>query len=278
MRVPRCLPLFFQSDEDITCVGGAKRSKTGEDGVKILPTIVGDAPCPAPDIGFCSALDTLVMCATEGVKRNGEVPVAPSVDRGQAACQRPHVLSHQYPSVSRARKITPSPTADSASSGESQQYSNRGVDERDDVKGTSVKLHRGLSTATLDNSVPTPTDDACALCFKVRREGEDFRDVRNIHVHWARLMEMLPSHTLYLSEWTSRRQYYQFDPSIKLEKHFKCFTHEQIMFAFDGLDTGKRCHKHCLHAFNFTVKTRFEQFARDTGYAGAPPDVRVMDM
>jgi hypothetical protein len=120
---------------------------------------------------------------------------------------------------------------------------------------------------------PCTSGEVCALCSRQRREGEDFRDVRNIHVHWARLMEFL-SNRHYLSEWTTRRQYYAFDPAIKLEKHFKCFSHDQVSFAFDGLANGKRCHKHCLHAFNFTVKTRFEEFAAATGYSGSAPDVR----
>lgn len=115
-------------------------------------------------------------------------------------------------------------------------------------------------------------EDDCALCGKGRKSGEDFRDVRNIHVHWARMMELCcPRH--YLSEWTTRKAYYSNLPRIKLEKHFKCFTHEELHRTFSQLNSGKRCHKHCLHAFNFSVKVRFDQWARDTNYTGPKPDV-----
>ena len=116
--------------------------------------------------------------------------------------------------------------------------------------------------------------DICALCGKGRKSGEDFRDVRNIHVHWARVLELCSSRH-YLSEWTSRKQYYANLPKIKLEKHFKCFTHEQLDNTFRTMNSGKRCHKHCLHAFNFTVKVKFDIFQRDTKYTGPKPDVRA---
>ncbi len=37
--------------------------------------------------------------------------------------------------------------------------------------------------------------------------------------------------------------------------------------------TNKRCHKHCLHSFNYTVKVRFDEFQATTKYQGPPPDV-----
>jgi hypothetical protein len=55
----------------------------------------------------------------------------------------------------------------------------------------------------------------------------------------------------------------------------RCFTHAQLAHAFSGCDTGKQCHKHCLHAFNFCVKKKFEVFQADTGYKGPEPDVRT---
>jgi hypothetical protein len=226
-------------------------------------------------------------------------------------------------------------------------------------------------------------DDLCSLCGKGKKAGEDFREVRNIHVNYARLLE-LSSERHFLSEWNSRKQYYANVPvraaavcrvcvapavlcnhqscvwrglralpglvracalhcprnavavptvgpsrstvfatpcscaqpawcrvtasrstaivflwrpvvvplprvvtlvlvpgntrvtlqGIKLEKHFKCFTHEQLDNAFRHCDSGKRCHKHCLHAFNFCVKVKFDVFQAATGYSGPKPDVR----
>ncbi len=37
--------------------------------------------------------------------------------------------------------------------------------------------------------------------------------------------------------------------------------------------TNKRCHKHCLHSFNYTVKVRLDEFQATTKYQGPPPDV-----
>ena len=117
-------------------------------------------------------------------------------------------------------------------------------------------------------------EDTCALCGKGRKAGEEFRDVRNIHVHWARVMELCCPRR-YLSEWGTRKHYYAHLPRVKLEKHFKCFTHEDLSNTFRIMDSGKRCHKHCLHAFNFTVKVRFDEFQQDTEYEGPKPDVRA---
>jgi hypothetical protein len=114
--------------------------------------------------------------------------------------------------------------------------------------------------------------DVCSLCGKGRKAGEDFRVVRNVHVHWARILE-LSNPRPFLSEWSTRKQYFSNMPGIKLEKHFKCFSHEQLAYAFSGCDTGKQCHKHCLHAFNFCVKKKFEVFQAETGYKGTEPDV-----
>jgi hypothetical protein len=119
----------------------------------------------------------------------------------------------------------------------------------------------------------TDGEDVCSLCGKGRKPGEDFRVVRNVHVHWARVLE-LSCPRPFLSEWTSRKQYYSNVPDIKLEKHFKCFTHEQLANAFSSCNSGKQCHKHCLHAFNFCVKVKFDVFLKETGYTGPKPDVR----
>jgi nitric oxide reductase NorD protein len=44
------------------------------------------------------------------------------------------------------------------------------------------------------------------------------------------------------------------------------------IYGFSGR-TNKRCHKHCLHSFNYTVKVRFEEFRAAAKYRGPPPDV-----
>jgi hypothetical protein len=52
----------------------------------------------------------------------------------------------------------------------------------------------------------------------------------------------------------------------------QCFSHEALLRCFAGC-ADVSVHKHCLHAFNFTVKVRYEDFVEQTGYlAGPHPD------
>ena len=132
----------------------------------------------------------------------------------------------------------------------------------------------GSGSVGFDVNTAQPPDEPvelCALCGRGRKPGEDFRRVRRVHVHWARKLELC-SKRRYLSEWSARRDYYTNIPSVRLEKHFKCFYHDQLVEAFGDVDAGKRCHKHCLHAFNFTVKVKFDVYAATTDKPGPPPD------
>ena len=270
----------MQFDGEEPAGGALKRMKPLTEDARAACAPKPEFTGAAPDTDYQTAFDALVMCATGGFRgtsptSSADSPPLPTVASVRVLPKKP---------VAKRTKNAATPAADAGSGDESAQslhvseerVGNAGAARpaSQPGRGISSPQHPHVAPAhAVASGVPSATDDVCALCFKPRREGEDFRDVRNIHVHWARLMELLPpSH--YLSEWTSRRHYYQFDPAIKLEKHFKCFTHEQVMFAFEDIESGKRCHKHCLHAFNFTVKTRFDQFARETGFTGTAPDVR----
>ena len=61
----------------------------------------------------------------------------------------------------------------------------------------------------------------------------------------------------------------------------RCFTHDELVAAFGDEDwdvdlmgrTVRMCHKHCLHSFNFAIKTRFDDFQAATKFTGKSPDV-----
>ena len=92
--------------------------------------------------------------------------------------------------------------------------------------------------------------------------------------------------TRYLSRWDRKRYTVATLPAaLAVEKHFRTFSHGELAAVFDpatALDANgkstKRCHKRCLHAFNFTVKVHFDEFAAATGYTGPEPDVSVRTM
>ena len=86
----------------------------------------------------------------------------------------------------------------------------------------------------------------------------------------------------FLTEWPRREFVARDGVEFTLDKHFRTFSHEAIertmgpTCAVDATGhTSKKCHKHCLHSFNFIVKTRFEDFRVASRYQGPPPDVRV---
>ncbi len=89
-----------------------------------------------------------------------------------------------------------------------------------------------------------------------------------------------PQH--FLTEWTRRDYISNLGTAASIDKHFRCFTHEAVLATL-GPDclvditgrTNKRCHKHCLHSFNYTVKVRFDEFRAATKYRGPPPDVSL---
>ncbi len=57
----------------------------------------------------------------------------------------------------------------------------------------------------------------------------------------------------------------------------RCFTHDELVAAFGDDDwdvdllgrTARVCHKHCLHSFNFVIKTRFDEFRATSKFGGA---------
>lgn len=79
--------------------------------------------------------------------------------------------------VSRKRKLLDDESGDGTSSATSSG--------EDDAGG---RLDHG--SGTLPHGPPTAQstarDEACALCSRERKVGEDFREVRNVHIHWAR--------------------------------------------------------------------------------------------
>ena len=102
---------------------------------------------------------------------------------------------------------------------------------------------------------------------------------------WGARACRLLAQTRYLSRWDRKRYAATLGPAVRIEKHFRTFSHDILAAAFDpanemGPDGKcvKRCHKHCLHAFNFTVKVHFNEFAAATGYTGPEPDVSVRTM
>ena len=107
------------------------------------------------------------------------------------------------------------------------------------------------------------------------------RQVRYIHIHWYMLMESgalchangAPMQLL--SEWTDKEPFKRWakDKCQRVSSHFKCFTHESLVRCFGPASTEVLVHKHCLHAFNFVVKARFDDLVAATGYiAGPHPD------
>jgi hypothetical protein len=111
--------------------------------------------------------------------------------------------------------------------------------------------------------------------------GDKWRKVRHIHTHWYMLMESgalchidgRPMHLL--SEWTDKDPFKRWakEKGQRVSSHFKCFPHSALRHCFDSSAGEVLVHKHCLHAFNFVVKARYDDLVALTGYvAGPQPD------
>lgn len=59
----------------------------------------------------------------------------------------------------------------------------------------------------------------------------------------------------------------------RVSSHFKVFTHEQLGHAFSSKSTAVAVHKHCLHAFNFVVKARYDDLV--SACDGLHPHTRI---
>ena len=124
-------------------------------------------------------------------------------------------------------------------------------------------------------------DTLCGLCYAGYKLGDKWRKVRYIHIHWYMLMESgalchpdgKPMHML--SEWTDKDPFKRWakDKGQRVSSHFKCFPHSALAHCFESCSTEVLVHKHCLHAFNFVVKARFDDLVAATGYVPGPhPD------
>ena len=147
--------------------------------------------------------------------------------------------------------------------------------------GPSAAAPVAAKASAASGGVTSPDEVQCGLCYAGYKLGDKWRKVRYIHIHWYMLMESgalchpdgTPMHML--SEWTDKDPFKRWakDKGQRVSSHFKCFPHSALAHCFEPWSTEVLVHKHCLHAFNFVVKARFDDLVAATGYVPGPhPD------
>lgn len=160
---------------------------------------------------------------------------------------------------------------------------------------TSRRATAAAAAAAADNSFPLVRMSAstanargsaaeevrCALCSCGYKNGDKWRNIRRIHLHWYRLMQsgalVAPSGAplRLLSEWSTKDPYKAWAKAKeqRVSSHFKVFSANALARAFEPNSTDILVHKHCLHAFNFVVKARYDDLVAVSGYSAGPhPD------
>jgi hypothetical protein len=224
---------------------------------------------PTPTLGAPPAAEALEVSPTKPRRKAAGTPLAsmptPTPATTTAAARVPKAAAASPAVASASRRATPKPSPRAPPSAASSSAAD-------------------MPPLDLPPAQPLLGEDGirCGLCAAGYKNGDKWRKVRQIHIHWFNVME---SGTLchvatgrrleLLSEWTAKELFKRWARAndLRVSSHFKCFSHAALVGCFASGSTEVQVHKHCLHAFNFVVKARYEDLVAATGYVPGPhPD------